>query len=124
MIPMILPILLTVAHVIQGNAINANLTGFGGAYAYINLASGGLVSWFLFGGLFLVFLVVAILAGQEVDASVMTVGIVFVIITTVATGVTIAGEPLASSFMPFLFGGIAIVGFMLVAFRGATKSYG
>ena len=116
-------ILLQITNLIQGNATIANVTGLSGGYAFANAASGGLLSWAIFLILFFVIFGAMLVKDVDVAAAGMSASIILILISTLASGVTLDGLSFGAPLAPYIFGGIAFICFIVVAFNGAQKSY-
>jgi hypothetical protein len=120
---MILLIMLQISNLIQGNATIANVTSLSGGYAYANAASGGLISWAVFLVLFFALAGAMLLKDVDIAAAGLASSTLLVLISTLASGVTVNGLSLGAPLAPYIFGGIAFVCFIAIAFNGAQKSY-
>lgn len=109
---------LQVNNIIYGNSTIPNVTNIGALYQYMNAGTGGLMAWILLVVLYVIFMLVMILRDVDVTVASLVSSIITLLISLLAIGAFNT-----SAFAPFLFGGIAIVSFLMVVFRGAEKSY-
>lgn len=118
-----IPLIMLAQYIIYGNTSAVGINQFAQGYAYINTASGGTVSLVLFLMLYVVFVIVMLFRDTEIEVASLVSAVILALISVLAQGVYYGSATMGSPYGVFLFGGIAMISLMLVAFRGASKSY-